>query len=192
MARSEEKTAHEALALQFRLAHDAAPVVIPGAKSPEQIRRRVQAFDSQRTPEELAQAQGVREATTAEKIRVGIVGTGRVGVDWHLPDIREAGGGAGMDSCPHRRDLVLYLLDNPRVVSVVARTYNHFVNRPIPATAPNGYKLMDVAEGMAPSRAVTDIEDTVIALIQFATGGTLFLRDMQSAHLLRIEAPPGP
>ena len=101
---------------------------------------------------------------------------------WHRR--REiAGGGVTMDSAAHRLDLVLYLLETPRVLSVSARTYDHFVQRPAPAAAPTGYQLMDVAEGLAEDDPPANVEDTVVAFIQLAGGCTLVLRDMASANL---------
>jgi predicted dehydrogenase len=93
-----------------------------------------------------------------------------------------AGGGVGMDSSPHRLDLAFFLLNNPRPVSVTARTYDYFVNRPIPATATPGYLLMDVMEGVA-KEVKADVEDTLIALIQFESGATMLLRDTAQANM---------
>jgi len=101
---------------------------------------------------------------------------------WHRRrDI--AGGGVTMDSSAHRLDLVLYLLGTPRVLSVTARTYDHFANRPLPVAAPVGYQLMDVEEGLADMSTQSDIEDTLIAFIQFEGGCTLVLRDMSNANI---------
>lgn len=101
---------------------------------------------------------------------------------WHRR--REvAGGGVTMDSSAHRLDLVLYLLDTPPVRSVTARTYDHFANRPDPALAPPGYQLMDVAEGLAGAEAPVNVEDTLVAFVQFEGGATLVLRDMASSNM---------
>lgn len=92
-----------------------------------------------------------------------------------------AGGGVGFNSTAHRIDLVLYLLDTPRVVSVTARTYNHFVGtRPPPVT--RSYLLRDVEEGLW-TDAAADVEDTLICLIQFDTGCTCLLRDASAANM---------
>lgn len=103
---------------------------------------------------------------------------------WHVrKDV--AGGGVGMDSCPHRIDLILYLLGNPQVRSVTARTFDHFVKRAKPDYADSGYKLMDIAEGAdSPHRQDTaDVEDTIAAFITFDNGCTFILRDMAGANM---------
>lgn len=101
---------------------------------------------------------------------------------WHLSK-HLAGGGVGMDSCPHRIDLILYLLGNPAVKSVSARTYNYFVNRPKPDHVGGGYLLMDIAEGTAAGGEAADVEDTVVAFITFENGCSFLLRDMAGANM---------
>jgi len=99
---------------------------------------------------------------------------------WHR-EKRFAGGGVGYNSAAHRLDLALYLLGTPRVVSVTARTYDHFIaHRPPPET--RDYLLRDVEEGLWVD-APGDVEDTLIALIQFETGCTVLLRDASAANL---------
>jgi predicted dehydrogenase len=99
---------------------------------------------------------------------------------WHR-EKRYAGGGVGFNSSAHRVDLVLYLLDTPQVVSVTARTYDRFIGcRPPPVT--RSYLLRDVEEGLW-TDAPADVEDTLIALIQFETGCTCLLRDASAANI---------
>jgi predicted dehydrogenase len=99
---------------------------------------------------------------------------------WHR-EKAYAGGGVGFNSTAHRIDLVLYLLGTPAVTSVTARTYNHFVGtRPPPVT--RSYLLRDVEEGLW-TDAPADVEDTLIALIQFDTGCTCLLRDASAANM---------
>lgn len=102
---------------------------------------------------------------------------------WHRTR-KIGGGGVGMDSCPHRLDLILYLLGNPAVVSVTARTYDHFMDRPIPPTHPAGYLVMDVQEGLVQAEEIkADVEDTLIAFIQLDNGCTIVLRDTALANM---------
>jgi predicted dehydrogenase len=93
------------------------------------------------------------------------------------------GGGAGMDSAPHRLDAVLYLLDCPTVRSVSARTFDHFVQRPLPPPEESGYLLMDVAEGVGDQEPPANVEDSLVAFIQYENGMTMVLRDFQSANM---------
>jgi len=92
-----------------------------------------------------------------------------------------AGGGVGMDSVPHRLDLVLYLLGTPDVISVTARTYDAFADHALPDDV--RYLLRDVEEGLAPQMPVSQVEDTLIAMIQIETGCTLLIRDAAVAHM---------
>ena len=99
---------------------------------------------------------------------------------WHR-EKRYAGGGVGFNSTAHRVDLVLYLLDTPGVVSVTARTYDHFIGQcPPPET--RSYLLRDVEEGLW-ADAPADVEDTLIALVQLDTGCTCMLRDASAANM---------
>jgi predicted dehydrogenase len=99
---------------------------------------------------------------------------------WHR-ERRYAGGGVGFNSSAHRIDLALYLLGTPGVVAVTARTYDHLIaGRPPPAT--RGYLLRDVEEGLW-TDAPADVEDTLVALIQFDTGCTCLLRDACAANM---------
>jgi predicted dehydrogenase len=99
---------------------------------------------------------------------------------WHREKVY-AGGGVGFNSTAHRIDLVLYLLGTPKVTSVTARTYNHFIGtRPPPVT--RSYLLRDVEEGLW-TDAPADVEDTLIGLIQFDTGCTCLLRDASAANM---------
>ena len=97
---------------------------------------------------------------------------------WHRTKA-VAGGGVVMDSTAHRLDLILYLLDEPEVEWVVAHTELNFSNR---IKTGDGYKLMDVAEGLVTDEPVADVEDTVYAMIQFADGPIAFVRDLRISH----------
>jgi predicted dehydrogenase len=97
---------------------------------------------------------------------------------WHRAKA-VAGGGVVMDSTAHRIDLMLYLLDEPEVEWVFARTGHHFARR---TAIGDGYKLMDVAEGLATDEPVADVEDTLYAMIQFRDGPLAFVRDLRIAH----------
>jgi|GEM_PF-4471274 len=112
-----------------------------------------------------------------EKIRAGELGTvyavdcfklRRAAAPADRPDLTQPQGVAFFSSV-HRLDVVLYLLGNPGVLSVSARTYGHFVN------AETVRRTGRPASGA--------IEDTLIALIQFDNGCTLTLRDMHAAHM---------
>lgn len=90
-----------------------------------------------------------------------------------------AGGGVVMDSTAHRIDLMLYLLDEPEVAWVVARTGSHFADR---IKTGDGYELMDVAEGLVTDEPEADVEDTLYAMIQFRDGPLAFVRDLRVAQ----------
>jgi predicted dehydrogenase len=99
-----------------------------------------------------------------------------------------AGGGVGMDSTAHRIDLMLYLLDMPEVEWVTAQTFDYFKAAP-----PNdgGYMVMDVAEGLSEGVPVADVEDMLMAFVQFKDGPTCILRDARAANLpedLRVDS----
>ncbi len=99
-----------------------------------------------------------------------------------------AGGGVVMDSSPHRMDLALYLLSNPVVQSVSARTFSHFAGLDEPAGGRQSYIVMDVAEqsvsGLpAVASAPVDIEDSVVALFRIKGGGILSLREMVGVNM---------
>ncbi len=89
-----------------------------------------------------------------------------------------AGGGVGMDGSSHALDRALYLLGTPKPVSVIARTYNHFADY-IPK---GGYLAIDVEEGVEKDMARMDVEDTVVAFIQFESGCTLMLENAWAAN----------
>ena len=92
---------------------------------------------------------------------------------------KRMGGGIGMDSCVHRLDQSLYLLGTPGVRAVTARTYNKYAAHPYR----DAYLPMDVAEGTQRDPPVADVEDTLVAFIQFDTGCTLLLRDAYAANI---------
>lgn len=88
-------------------------------------------------------------------------------------------GGIGLQTCSHRIDQVLYLLDTPRAISVTARTYNKFAAHP----SDNRYVPMKLAQRYAAEIPVSEVEDTLMAFIQFDTGCTFLLRDAYAANL---------
>ncbi|MFP4223001.1 MAG: Gfo/Idh/MocA family protein [Phycisphaeraceae bacterium] len=94
-----------------------------------------------------------------------------------------AGGGVGMDSTAHRIEQVLYLLPGLRSGSVTARTSDHFVHRPVPPPKEHDYQLMDVAEATYQEEPEADVEDALVAFVQFDAGPTLMLRDAAGAHM---------
>jgi len=101
---------------------------------------------------------------------------------WHARKA-VAGGGVGMNSVPHRLDWILFLLDTPRVVSVTATIYDHFVHKPAPDRTHAGYQLMDVAEGISQGDEPADVEDSLVAMIRFDNGCTLLVRDFAGANM---------
>lgn len=99
-----------------------------------------------------------------------------------------AGGGVVMDSSPHRMDLALYLLSNPAVQAVSARTFSYFAGLEEPVGGRQSYLVMDVAEqnqagGLAGSAVPVDVEDSVVAMFRLKTGGVLSLREMVSVNM---------
>jgi len=91
---------------------------------------------------------------------------------------RLSGGGVGMDGGSHALDRILYLLGTPAPVSVIARTYDHFADY-IPTS---GYQAVDIEEGTQTDVPRMDVEDTVLAFIQFETGCTLVLENAWAAN----------
>lgn len=71
-------------------------------------------------------------------------------------------------SSVHRIDVALYLLGQPKVSSVVARTYGHFMRQ-------NAERDGTVCTGLG--------HDSLIATLHLANGATITLRDMLAAHM---------
>jgi predicted dehydrogenase len=92
---------------------------------------------------------------------------------------RLSGGGVGMDGGSHSLDRILYLLGTPKPVSVVARTYAPFASY-IPKTS---YRAIGIEEGAEADVPVMDVEDTVVAFVQFDTGCTLVLENAWAANI---------
>jgi predicted dehydrogenase len=88
-------------------------------------------------------------------------------------ELAKSGGGVGMDGSSHALDRLLYLLGTPQPVSVTARTYDHFRGY-IPV---GRYISIGIEQGTETDVPEADVEDTVIALIQFDTGCTAFIED---------------
>lgn len=82
------------------------------------------------------------------------------------------GGGALIDIGVHALDRTLWLMGNPKPVSVSGMTYANFGKRTDLAT-PRG--LWDVDK--------FDVDDMGVALIRFADGATLILRACWAAHI---------
>lgn len=92
---------------------------------------------------------------------------------------RLAGGGVGMDGGSHSLDRILYLLGTPKPVSVTARTYDKFADY-IPK---GGYLAIDIEEGTEKDVARMDVEDTLVAMIQFDNGCTVMLENAWAANI---------
>lgn len=90
-----------------------------------------------------------------------------------------SGGGVGMDGGSHSLDRVLYLIGTPQPVSVTARTYDHFADV-IPRS---GYLAIDIEEGTQPDVPRMDVEDTVVAFVQFEDGCTLVLENAWASNI---------
>lgn len=86
-------------------------------------------------------------------------------------------GGALLDIGVHMLDLAVWLMGNPQPARVSAATERRFGTRPeIAKMARNAWD---------PARF--DVEDFAVAMVRFATGGTLVLRAAWAAHIEREE-----
>jgi predicted dehydrogenase len=105
-----------------------------------------------------------------------------------------AGGGVVMDSSTHRLDIALYLLSNPAIRAVTARTFSHFAGLEEPAVSRQSYLVMDVAEqkqadgsgtpaALAAPAVPVDVEDSAVAMFRLETGAVLSLREMVSVNM---------
>lgn len=92
---------------------------------------------------------------------------------------RLAGGGVGMDGGSHTIDRILYLLDTPKPVSVIAQTYNKFADY-VPKAS---YLAIDIEEGTQSDVPHADVEDTVVAFIQFDNGCTFIMENAWAANI---------
>jgi predicted dehydrogenase len=108
------------------------------------------------------------------------LGAGRRGIPrgWFRQK-RLSGGGVGMDGGSHMIDRALFLLGTPTPVSVTARTYDHFAGY-IPK---KGYLAIDIEEGTEQDVPRMDVEDTVIAFVQFENDCTLVLETAWAANI---------
>jgi predicted dehydrogenase len=88
------------------------------------------------------------------------------------------GGGAAFEDGSHKLDRVLYLLNTPAPVSVIARTYFKFSD--VPSTA--DYMDMDFAEGRTQDVPVMETEDLAAAFVQFDTGCVLLFESSYRAN----------
>ena len=88
------------------------------------------------------------------------------------------GGGAAFEDNSHKLDRVLYLLDTPNPISVIARTYRKFSDYPSTAD----YMDMDFADGRTRDLSVMETEDLAEAFVQFDTGCCLLLESGYMAN----------
>jgi predicted dehydrogenase len=88
------------------------------------------------------------------------------------------GGGATIEDGSHKLDRVLYLLDTPKPVSVIARTFHKFGDTPSAAD----YMDMDFAEGRTRDVPVMETEDLAEAFVQFDTGCVLLFESGYMAN----------
>ncbi|MEI8196068.1 MAG: Gfo/Idh/MocA family oxidoreductase [Phycisphaerae bacterium] len=77
-----------------------------------------------------------------------------------------SGGGPLIDLGVHMVDLAIWLMGNPRPVSVVGATYNKFANANLSDSVHSNF-------GEAKSDGVFDVEDLATGFIRFANGATL-------------------
>lgn len=77
-----------------------------------------------------------------------------------------SGGGPLIDLGVHMIDLAVWLMGNPRPVSVVGATYNKFANASLSDSAHSNF-------GEAKDDGVFDVEDLATGFIRFANGATL-------------------
>jgi predicted dehydrogenase len=78
-----------------------------------------------------------------------------------------AGGGMGMENGSHNIEWALYLLGDPKPVSITARTYSKFANPTIPSK----------------DRKPMDVEDCCLAFIQFDNGCTFIYDSMRAGNM---------
>jgi predicted dehydrogenase len=91
---------------------------------------------------------------------------------------RFSGGGVGMDGISHSMDRILYLLNTPKPISVIAHGYNHFAEY-IPRDA---YISIGVEKGTEKDIAHSDVEDTLVSFVQFDTGTTVIIVNAWAAN----------
>ncbi len=90
-----------------------------------------------------------------------------------------AGGGALIDLGPHVLDSLLFLLGEPRVVSVSAVTHGELGRA--------GYGAMDRAEQMASDTGAFEVEDLASALLRFDDGSSATLEISWAGHAVDDE-----
>jgi predicted dehydrogenase len=88
-------------------------------------------------------------------------------------------GGVGMDTGSHSVDRMLFLLGSPKPVSVTARTYIKFGSY-IPDRS---YKAADIAEGIAADVPEADVEDMLVAFVQFENGITAIFENTWAVNI---------
>ena len=88
-------------------------------------------------------------------------------------------GGVGMDTGSHSLDRMVYLLGTPKPVSVTARCYDKFADY-IPE---HSYKAASIAEGVEEDVPVADVEDTLIAFVQFDNGVTAYFENTWAVNM---------
>lgn len=112
-------------------------------------------------------------AKTAWVRRNGIPGWGSWFTQQHL-----AGGGSLIDIGVHMLDLTMWLMDFPKPVSVVGRTYDIFGTR----------KQKIASWGQVCEGGTFDVEDLAFALIQFENGASLVLETSWASHIKEEQA----
>ena len=91
-----------------------------------------------------------------------------------------AGGGVVMGQASHRLDWALFLLGSPRPVSVTARTYSEFAAF---ERAEDRLRIVEANAAAAADPKRREIEETMMALVQFENGCTLLTRHTWSPFL---------
>ena len=89
------------------------------------------------------------------------------------------GGGVGMDTGSHAVDRVLFLLGSPKPLSVTARTYTKFGDY-IPE---HSYQAVDIAEGIESDVTEADVEDMLVAFVQFENGLTAIFENTWAVNM---------
>ncbi len=88
-------------------------------------------------------------------------------------------GGVGMDTGSHSIDRMLFLLGSPKPVSVTARSYRKFATY-IPARS---YAAADIVEGVTTDVPEADVEDMLVAFVQFENGITFVFENTWAVNM---------
>ncbi len=93
-----------------------------------------------------------------------------------------SGGGPLIDLGVHMIDLAIYLMGNPRPVSVTGAVYSNFGDNDAQATSVNA------AFGEAKRNGIFDVEDQAIGLIRFENGASLIVDFSWAANIEAVDA----